>query len=185
MNRSILRAALAGALAAPLALAAVSYAQAPSQRPQPPAGMAERHGPGPAEREARMTERMTAILQLRPDQQQALQAYVAALRPPGGPQTPMGADGESRREMTTPERLDLMVAHIDRFRTHLTQVAAATRTFYAQLSPSQQQAFDALAPMMMRRMDDGRHGMMDHGMMGAGGPGDWGAPHPRGPGGPP
>ena len=38
---------------------------------------------------------------------------------------------------------------------------AATKQFYAQLTPGQQKAFDDLAPMMMGRFGHG-HGMMGH-----------------------
>jgi protein CpxP len=164
-----------------LTLAAASQAQAPPPgQPPPPAGMAERHWPSPAERQARMAEHLATVLQLRPEQQPALQAYVAALTPPPRPEGRMDADG-APQVMTTPERLDRMLAHLDRLHARLAEVAQATRTFYAQLSPPQQRAFDVLAPMMMRHMG---HGGMDHGEMG--GHRDWnGAPHSAPPDGTP
>jgi hypothetical protein len=56
--------------------------------------------------------------------------------------------------------------------------AQATKQFYAQLSPSQQKAFDDLAPMMMRHFGGDHHGMMGHHHGGGEG-------HEMGPGGPP
>jgi len=99
------------------------------------------------------------VLQLRPDQDGALKAYLAAT-------APKDRDGDGWRDgakkdladtppkmLTTPERLD-------RETERLTQAKAridATRAFYAALSPSQKKAFDALGPMA------GGHGpMMRH-----------------------
>ena len=71
--------------------------------------------------------------------------------------------------LPAPERMDHMLAHIDAMRAHLAAATEATKRFYAQLTPSQQKAFDDLAPMMMHHMgghgehhgDDG-DGMMEH-----------------------
>jgi len=83
--------------------------------------------------------------------------------------------------LTAPERADHMLAHIDAMRAHVAAAAEATKRFYAQLTPSQQKAFDELAPMMMHHMGGhgGDHDMMEH-MHHDGGEG-----HEMGPGGQP
>ncbi len=48
---------------------------------------------------------------------------------------------------------------MDEQHTRMLARIAATKQFYAQLSPSQQKAFDDLAPMMMHH---GGHGMDGH-----------------------
>jgi hypothetical protein len=110
-------------------------------------------------------------LQLQPNQQGALDAWLAALRPSQGDGgKPRG--GEAAQAQTTPQRLDDMLAHVDRMRARLAQTADATKRFYAQLSPAQQKAFDAVSPMMMRHMGGGQGGggRDGHGMDGRGGP---------------
>jgi hypothetical protein len=130
-----------------------------------PAQMAERHA-----------QHLRDALQLRPDQEPALRALIAALQPPPGERERMRKPGEDGAGLTTPQRLDRMQArmaeHQQRFQAH----AAALKRFYAQLSPTQQKAFDAMPMMGMG------HGGMGRGMHG--GPGE--RMHgPHGPGGPP
>jgi hypothetical protein len=161
------------ALSAALALSATaSLAQPPAPPPGAPGPNAEgRHWqrPDPAEMAARHAQHLRDALQLRPDQEPALQAFVAALKPPAGDRD---RDGERRGPeagpMTVLERLDReqarMVQHEQRFRAR----AEATRRFYAQLSPAQQKAFDAM-PMGMGRGMRGRDGF--RGGPGRGGPG--------------
>jgi hypothetical protein len=123
-----------------------------------------------------MAEHLTAVLQLQPSQQAALAAFLDTMKPPGEMKDRMDHDRGEAEHMPAPERMDKMLAHVDEMRAHLAAHAAAVKQFYAQLSPSQQKAFDDLAPMMMRHM--GGHGgeHMHHG----GGEG-----HEMGPGGQP
>lgn len=101
------------------------------------------------------------VLQLRPDQDGALKAYLAATEPKAwgkdddkdGPDIKPAADGPPPR-LTTPERLDREAEHLAKATEAFKTRAAATRAFYAALSPSQQKAFDALGPML------GEHGPM-------------------------
>jgi len=89
-------------------------------------------------------------LQLRPDQEPALKAYLEATKPqivkierkvgPGQE----GAPPEKPRMLTTPERLDLQARRMADHQAAFQKRAAATRAFYASLSPSQQKAFDVL-----------------------------------------
>ncbi|THD77490.1 MAG: hypothetical protein E7812_16330 [Phenylobacterium sp.] len=167
------------ALAAALSLAAgASFAQpapgpgAPDaarhwQRPDP-AQMAQRH----AEMAQRHAQHLRDALQLRPEQEPALQALLASMQPPAGAREAHGKRGEgAEHAMTTPERLDRMQARMAERADHFRQHAEATKRFYAALSPSQQKAFDAM-PMM-------GHGEHGHGGM-RGGPGMRGGEHGKG-----
>jgi hypothetical protein len=137
-----------------------------------------RHHRDPAEMRARMSEHLRSVLQLQPSQGAALDAYLDALRPPRGERghTDGERGGGEMQHLTTPERLDRMAARLDERRARMLGVIAATRQFYAQLSPAQQKAFDDLAPMMM--------GHMGHEMGGRGAEGH-GADDGMGPGGSP
>jgi protein CpxP len=121
------------------------------QRPDP-AQMAERHA-----------QHLRDALQLRPDQEPALRALIAAMQPPPGAMDKMREAHEAGAKLTTPERLDrmqaMMAEHEARFREHVD----AIKRFYAQLSPSQQKAFDAMPMMGMggHGMHGGMHGMND------------------------
>ncbi|PZR36789.1 Spy/CpxP family protein refolding chaperone [Caulobacter segnis] len=163
MRKSLLRLALAGAAVTALAAGAAS-AQIPAPPPPPappappapppppmdammamgPGMMVMHHGRGldPVKR----AEHLRDVLQLRPDQDGALKAYVEATSPKilvrkdeadgkGGPERLV-----ERKPPTTLERLDQMTKAAEAIQKR----AAATRAFYTALSPSQQKAFDAL-----------------------------------------
>jgi protein CpxP len=188
MMLSSLRLALLAGLVLPLGLATASLAQdAPPAAPAAPGAThdhhwGDHHDADPAARRAHMAAHLSAVLQLQPSQQAALAAFLDSMKPP---QNMASGDVKDRMEhargemdhLSTPERLDKMLAHVDEMRAHLVAHAAAVKQFYAQLTPSQQKAFDDLSPMMMHHM--GGHGMMDH--MHHGGGGD----HEMGPGGQP
>ena len=202
--------AIAGFIAA-AALASVStFALAQAA---PPAGppTAEQREAWKAKAEERMHEHMAMhakhlhdLLQLRPDQDAALQTLMASMAPsrmvhmgdhhmddrhmgPGGPE-PMdhhmgpGMEGhDDFARLTTPERLDKMAAmmaeHSAMRQAEFQKHAEAIKAFYAVLSPEQKRAFDAMPEHMMGGMHgehEGHGGMGHH--MGAGGP--------HGPGGP-
>jgi Spy/CpxP family protein refolding chaperone len=112
-----------------------------------------------AKREARRAEDMAVLIGLRPDQKPALDTFLQSLRPPhGGPgeMRHAGPDMPSSGDATLPARLDAMAARADQRDNALKQKIAATRQFYAGLTPEQQRRFDAL--------DDLRRDM--HGRMG-------------------
>ena len=88
------------------------------------------------------------VLQLRPDQDAALKAYLEATAPN---KMAEGMKWESKidnddKPLTTPERLDKQAAHMTKMAETFQKRATATKAFYAALSPSQQKAFDALSP---------------------------------------
>lgn len=160
MRKSLIRLALAGAAVTALAAGAAS-AQIPAPPPPPappappsmdammamgPGMMFMHHGRGldPAKR----AEHLRDVLQLRPDQDGALKAYVEATSPKIVVRKDNDDDkpGEKmdrlvdRKPPTTLERLDQMSKVAEAMQKRV----AATRAFYIALSPSQQKAFDAL-----------------------------------------
>jgi hypothetical protein len=145
--------ALASAIA--LSSAGASFAQPAPDAGAPPAGGRAWQRPDPAQMAERRTERLRAILQLRPEQEPALRALIAALQPsPEQMQRRMAERGEAAN-LTTPQRLDRMQARLAERQARFAQRADAIKRFYAQLTPAQQKAFDAL-PM-------GRGGMQGRG----------------------
>ena len=165
-----LRALMLGCLMLPLTFATASLAQdhpaSPSGEPGGPQ-QGHRHAwADPAARAAMMAKhlereaaRLRDALQLRPDQENALHAFLDSIKPPADAMARMHGDGDhgdaDEEHLTTPQRLDRMLAKMDQHRARLVAHADAVKRFYAQLSPSQQKAFDALGPM-------GLHGMGGH-----------------------
>lgn len=161
MRKSLIRLALAGAAVTALAAGAAS-AQVPAPPPPPappvppapppidammamgPGMMMMHHGRGldPAQR----AEHLRDVLQLRPDQDGALKAYVEATSPKILVKKDEADDKDGpdraidRKPPTTLERLDQMSKAAEAIQKRV----AATRAFYTALSPSQQKAFDAL-----------------------------------------
>jgi hypothetical protein len=143
--------ALAGAIT--LAAAGASVAQPASPPgPAPAEGHAWRR-PDPAQ----MSQRLSAVLQLRPDQQPALQTFVAAMQPSPGERQRRQAERGELRNLPTPERLDRMQARMAERQAAFGRRAEAIKRFYAQLTPTQQRAFDAL-PMGRGGMGGRGHG---------------------------
>jgi periplasmic protein CpxP/Spy len=146
------------ASAAILAFACAALGQdQPAAPRQPPT--AEQRAQWRAEHQAEQAQRLTALLNLRADQQPALQAFLAAMAPErhehnGGP--PAGAE---KAQLTTPQRLDRMADRMAKHEAAFHQRADAIRTFYAALSPEQQRAFDALPMLMMGGHQRGGHDM--------------------------
>jgi len=177
MRKTSTRVAFAGAaistLIAGAALAQVPAPPAPPAPPPPPEaplpplpplpmeGLMAMAGPGmdlmvmrhgrSVDPEKR-AQRLRDVLQLRPDQDGALKAFVAATTPKIEVKREVvkkekgdKADGDKmewaeRAPMTTLERLDRMTKMADAMKKR----ADATRAFYTSLSPSQQKTFDVL-----------------------------------------
>ena len=157
--------ALAAAVLA-AGLATASLAQTPPPASRPPA---EGHGMGrmdmdPAARAEQRAQHLRAALQLRPDQEPALRALMASMKPPEGLREKMRGRRAEMAGLTTPERLDRMRARMGERQAAFDQRAAAIKRFYAALSPSQQKAFDAMGPMKGRMGGMGGHGRMGRGM---------------------
>jgi hypothetical protein len=160
MTLKFLRPVLLGASILTLGAAGAAVAQ------PPPGGMEDaRAMPGmdPAKRAERMTGHLRDVLQLTPAQEPALQAFIAAMKPPEGGMEKMRGEREKMAGLTTPQRLDAMQAHRAEREASMDKRMQAIRAFYAQLTPAQKKAFDALPPPGMR----GHHGQgMGHGGMG-------------------
>ena len=188
--RHILVSALTLSLVAGAAFA--QPAAPPPMMADAPPQAAHSHLVDPARRAEHQARKLREALQLRTDQEPALQAFLAAMRPPEGE---MGRhmhgdgmkDGAGPGEMQTLSAPDRMAKMLEMQKAHLAEAEkhlSAVRTFYAALSPSQQKAFDVLHEGMMHH---GGHGMWPHhpdGPPGEGPPseGGWGhGPEPHAP----
>lgn len=134
---------LTGAMAG-TGLAQTPPPAAPQAGPAGLGGPREMRRPDPAAMAARRAEHLRAALQLRPDQEPALKAYLDAARPAARPGN--RPDRQQLAAMTTPQRLDAARARMTERLARFDQKAAATKRFYAQLTPAQQKAFDTLQP---------------------------------------
>ena len=117
----------------------------------PPPGPPGANGEPPVQTPASQAARLRATLRLRPDQEVALQTFIRANTPPPGAMDRMRRQEESAASLPTPQRLDFMLARMDEMRGLMVTRAAATKRFYAQLTPSQQRAFDALGSSSANR----------------------------------
>ena len=93
------------------------------------------------------SEQLRTLLQLRPEQDGALKAFVEAVAPPkdGGPMRRADRVAPPR---TTGERLAEMEARMVEHQADTRRRIAATRTFYDQHDARQKKVFDAM-PMLM------------------------------------
>jgi periplasmic protein CpxP/Spy len=138
-------------------------------QPMPPPGAhAGPHGAmdhaDPAAMAKRHADKLRATLQLTAAQEPALAALMASMQPPEGGMAKMRADRQAMDGLSTPQRLDQMLAKMDERRAAMAQHVAAVKRFYAQLTPSQQKAFDAMHQGHERPMGGamGAHRMKDH-----------------------
>jgi hypothetical protein len=157
-------------IAAAVLAAAALGAQAQTPPPPPagaPLGMQhEGHGNfDPARMHQRMQERMQRrmeslkrILQIAPAQEGAWNAWTSAMRPSQQAMQQRGHRGEFAR-MTTPERLDRMRQMRALRAQEMDRRAEATKSFYAQLTPPQQKAFDEVSLKFFGGRRGHRHGM--------------------------
>jgi len=162
------------ALASALAVTGVAATSAAQPASPPPA---DRPGPGwdhprmdPAEMAQKRAQHLRDVLQLRPNQEPALTELMAALKPPEGLRERMREERQAMQNLTTPERLDRQRDRLVKRQAEFDRRAMAIKRFYAQLTPAQQKAFDALRPMG-GKMGGHRGGRMGGGhMRGHGGP---------------
>jgi len=118
-----------------------------AQQGLPPPGPPPAGYNGQPSTPADQSDRLRQGLNLRPDQETALQAFVASMQPNVREMDEIRAQSERDAALPTPQRLDGMVARMDRMRTMAMARIATVRAFYAQLTPAQQHAFDAMPPM--------------------------------------
>lgn len=97
---------------------------------------------------AHRADHLRDMLQLRPDQEPALKAFLEATKPEVHrfemKHDKDGKPAEKPKMLTTPERLDAQARRMAEHQAAFQKRAAATRAFYAQLTPSQQKVFDTL-----------------------------------------
>ncbi len=117
-----------------------------------------------AKRESRRAERhqkhlneMKVFLQLQPAQEAAWNSFEAVMKSPmKRPVAPSAAEIE---KMSTPERIDKMMALKAERDTEITKRMNASKTFYAVLTPAQQKVFDTQTQKFLNR-GPGPHGKM-------------------------
>ncbi len=155
------RALIAGLLAGSGILAASSFAMT-AGGPEGKPGCEARQGQKiHAKWEARRAEHLAELkqqLELRPEQEAAWNAFVSASQPGMHPIT-----GEKQamraafEKLTTPQRLDRMLAMSEARSARLAARAEAIKAFYAQLTPEQQGVFDTEAMPGRHRGHDRSH----------------------------
>jgi hypothetical protein len=156
------RAVLAGLLAGSAALAATSFAMpgrsggAGSPDCRAPAGQQVQRQDLRAQHLAALKDK----LKLQPRQEAAWQAFTNAAAPAKGPvsREERQAARDELARLSTPQRMDTMLARADDRRALMAKRAEAVKQFYGQLSAEQQKVFDAEA----RPFRDGRPGSHRH-----------------------
>lgn len=160
-NRAILtkRALMVGLLAGSGILAASSFAMPDSGTGKP--DCEARHGQKADARGERRAAHLSALkdkLKLAPEQEAAWNAFANASQPG---MHRMGGDPQAMRgefaKLSTPERMDKMMAMSEARRARMAERAEAIKAFYAQLTPAQQKVFDAEAMTGHHRGQHPRH----------------------------
>lgn len=115
------------------------------------------HGNGQEDRAKHLAD-LKGKLQLTPQQAAAWDTFAGA----SGKGMHKGMDKQAMRgefdKLTTPQRLDKMLALSEARRAKMAERAAAVKAFYAQLTPEQQKVFDAEAKAGFHR----GHGQHHH-----------------------
>ena len=148
-------------IAAVMATAGLTAMAQPGPGPAATGGPGWHHGPMghhfDGERmQAFHAKRMATLkekLKLSPEQESAWTAFNSATQPPKAPARP---DATEWSKLDTPARIDRMQALHNERSQHMTQVADATKTFYAALNAEQKKIFDTETLQMMR--GEGRRG---------------------------
>jgi hypothetical protein len=144
------------------ATAGAAFAQAaPPAPPTPPAAGDHEHGQrierrvivrdGGEGHHMDQAEHLRTMLQLKPGQEAALTAYLAAVKPDHAHEHIVEMS-DHKDAKTTTQRLAEMDAHITEQTTQAHARIAATRKFYDQLEPSQRKVFDEMPMLMMGPM---------------------------------
>ncbi len=152
------RALMAGLIAGGGILAASSFAM-PNGGPDSKPGCEARQDHKPhAKAEAYRAKHLAGLkekLKLKPEQEAAWDAFVSTAKPG---MKHAGMDRATRKaefaKLSTPERLDKMLAMADTRRAWMAERAMAVKAFYAQLTPEQQAMFDVEA---MPKRHGGHH----------------------------
>lgn len=116
------------------------------------------HERSPEKMRERMEKRqaeLRAKLALNANQETAWNAYVARMRPGDMPQRPDRAEME---KLSVPDRMEKRLAFMKQAEQRMTERLAATREFYAVLSPDQQKIFNEEFKFHGRSRHDGPEG---------------------------
>jgi hypothetical protein len=148
------RRALLAALLASAAFATQAQPAAPANPMPMHPGMQQHMQERMQEHMQRRLEGFKRILQITPAQEGAFNAWAAAMLPSQQAMQQQRALHEEMSKLTTPERIDRMRQLRTERNAAMDRRFDATKTFYAQLTPSQQKAFDEAS---MRFLDD-HHG---------------------------
>jgi hypothetical protein len=153
-------------LAAGLSINALAQNQGMPMQPMPPGPMMA-HGIAPhqmseqrmaqkqsrrAEHRAKRLQELKVFLQLQGNQEADWSTFSAALQSPMARPAPVNP--AEMEKLTTPERIDKMMAMKATRDAQINLRMTATKTFYASLNPQQQKVFDTHASKAMKR-----HGM--------------------------
>jgi len=107
------------------------------------AGPAHEQRHSPEQMRERMAKRQAALhdkLKLNASQETAWQSYIAKMKPAERPQRPDRAEME---KLSVPERMEKMLGMMKQHEQRMTERLAATKDFYAVLTPEQQKVFNA------------------------------------------
>ena len=164
--KSLHRYLLVAGLVGSLGLAAVAQSQTTSVTPTVLSSATAPDGIKGEERRDRMQRKierklgqLKQKLQVTPAQEAAWTAWTGAIRPGAKTQHPSRQDMAA---LTTPERIDRMLAMRAQRNAAMDQRFEATKTFYAALTAEQKKVFDAESLRLTQRY----HGKRGHGHRG-------------------
>ena len=111
-----------------------------------------------AERHQRHLNEMKIFLQLQPSQESAWAAFESVMKQPI--KRHMAAVQADVEKMSTPERIDKLMAIKAEHDAEIAKRMNASKTFYNALTPAQQKVFDTHAQKFSNRSPMGQHGKM-------------------------
>jgi periplasmic protein CpxP/Spy len=123
--------------------ALTAHAQAPAAGNPPNQQERGDHAQMAARMKERIAKRQAELhdkLKLSPGQEGAWNTYIGRMQPADRPQRP---DRDAMQKLSVPERMDQMMAMLKQHEQQLAERTAATKEFYAQLTPEQQKVFNA------------------------------------------
>jgi N-glycosylase/DNA lyase len=148
-----------------LASCAVFAQNAPASAPEganPRMGMArmQKMHEVMTQRHAKHLEELKVSLKLQPEQETHWAAFANSMKPHEA--RPLKGIQAEMEKLTTPERIDKMMAFKIQRDAEMQKRAEATKTFYATLSDSQKKTFDEHTRKFMHAMEGRHHEHMMH-----------------------
>jgi len=111
-----------------------------------------------AARHQKHLDEMKVYLQLQASQEAAWQNFAGVMKTPI--KRPTALAPSELEKLTTPERIDKMMAQKTERDAELAKRMNASKTFYATLSPTQQKVFDTHTQKLFAKGHMGQHGRM-------------------------